>query len=173
MKSVTADASYISTGRAAELLFVTRDTVLKWVKQGKLPTKKTAGGHYRISRRSVESLLPVIEDSLDKAAQSAGKQSVPCWEYNAQAGKIKESCRSCLVFKARGERCYEVGKILKQKGVGGTCCPTSCEECSYYREQKRASINILVFSDNENLKESLIRESAFSRLDLIEARTTE
>ncbi len=49
--------NHISTGKAAELLSVTPDAVLKWIKKGKLPARKTAGGHYRISLDSIKDLL--------------------------------------------------------------------------------------------------------------------
>jgi excisionase family DNA binding protein len=47
----------LSTGNAARLLSVTPDTVLKWIKSGRLPAIRTAGGPYRIARRDIAALM--------------------------------------------------------------------------------------------------------------------
>ena len=39
---------YLTTTQAAKLLSVTPDTVLKWVKAGKVKSYRTLGGHFRI-----------------------------------------------------------------------------------------------------------------------------
>lgn len=158
---------YVSTGKAAKLLSVTPDTILRWVKSGKLPARKTAGGHNRIPLDSVLALIELYKDlPAEEKIASLERPFVPCWEFNAAAGRIKENCRSCLVFKARGDRCYEVGVILKRNGQGATCCPTDCEECAYYKHQKQRPINVLIFTDNEALKDSLRKESRLSKLRL-------
>jgi excisionase family DNA binding protein len=48
---------FITTGQAASLCSVTPDTVLKWIKAGKIPASRTPGGHYRISRSDVEQFI--------------------------------------------------------------------------------------------------------------------
>ena len=158
--------SYISTGQAAQLLSVTPDAVLKWIKAGKLGARRTPGGHYRVSRDSVLELLSADKGERSEKPRRRGRPFVPCWEYNAIDGKIKEDCRTCLVFKARGEKCYEVGKILKDRGEGATCCPTECGDCAYYKEQHGRPVKILVVTESETLKESLAKESGFSKLRL-------
>jgi len=148
------------------MLSVTPDTVLKWTKKGRLAAIKTAGGHYRILRDSVLALLPP-EDGLSGGRLATRERPVvPCWEYNAATGKIKENCRSCLVFKAKGSKCYEVGRLLREKGEGATCCPTDCEDCAYYKERKKRSIKVLIFTGNDNLKDALTKDSKYSRIRL-------
>ncbi|MBI5117517.1 excisionase family DNA-binding protein [Candidatus Poribacteria bacterium] len=145
------------------MLSVTPDTVVKWIRRGKLKAMKTAGGHYRIPHDSVASLLPAARDIADNEHMPSKRPPVPCWEYNAAAGKIKENCRSCLVFKAKGSRCYDVGRVLREKGEGATCCQTDCEECSYYREQRQRPINVLVFTDNALLRGILTKQASSTR----------
>ncbi|MBI5115729.1 excisionase family DNA-binding protein [Candidatus Poribacteria bacterium] len=158
--------NHVSTGKAARMLSVTPDTVLKWIKSGKLKARRTAGGHYRIPLDAIHELLsPGSDLSVAKSAQ-AEEEAVPCWEFHAVAGKVRDECHSCLVFKSGGDRCYEVGRILKGKGSGATCCPLSCEECSYYIHRKQQPVNVLVFTDNEELRQSLKRDSIQSRLRL-------
>jgi excisionase family DNA binding protein len=158
--------SYVSTGQAAKLLSVTPDAVLKWIKKGKLRARRTPGGHYRVSRDSVFELLSTSDEGPFEGAERWGRPFVPCWEYNAIDGIIKEDCRTCLVFKARGEKCYEVGTILKERGEGATCCPSDCEDCAYYKEQLQRPLKILVFTESDMLKESLAAEGGSSKLRL-------
>ena len=47
---------HISTGKAAKMLSVTPDAVLKWIKKGKIPARRTPGGHYRIPLDAVYRL---------------------------------------------------------------------------------------------------------------------
>ncbi len=48
---------YCTTREAAQLLGVSLRTAQLWVERGRLEAYKTAGGHRRISRRSVDDLL--------------------------------------------------------------------------------------------------------------------
>jgi excisionase family DNA binding protein len=147
------------------MLSVTPDAVLKWVKAGKLPARQTAGGHYRVSLDAVKEII-TRGGELPDIPQSSKRQYEPCWEYYAVEGRIKHECRSCLVFRARGERCYEVGKDLKLSGEGATCCESDCADCAYYKEQMERPVNMLVVTDSEALRNSLISESMTSRLNL-------
>ena len=49
-------AGCFTTGQAARLCSVTPDTVLKWIKAGRIEAQRTAGGHYRISPQELERL---------------------------------------------------------------------------------------------------------------------
>jgi len=160
---------YISTGKAAKLLFVTPDAVLKWVKKGELKARKTAGGHYRVSLESINRLLSAEEGGLPGVTtEDPQRQFLPCWEFHAIEGKIKEECHSCIIFKARGTRCYEVARSLKEKGEGATCCTTPCEECPYYETRKLRPINVLVFSERaETIKQAFMKDGTPSRLRFV------
>ena len=48
----------LSTGAAARLCSVNPDTVLKWIKKGRLPATRTVGGHYRIEEQDLAALIP-------------------------------------------------------------------------------------------------------------------
>jgi excisionase family DNA binding protein len=156
--------SYISTGKAAKLLSVTPDAVLKWIKGGKLRARKTAGGHYRVSLDLVQELLKEEGATSAEDTLRHERRLVPCWEYNAIEGRIKEQCRTCLVFRAKGTKCYEVGRYLKEKGEGATCCATACEECTYYKEHLRRPVNVLVYSNDKAFMESLTSEAISSHI---------
>lgn len=62
------DGDYLTTREAAELLGVALRTAQLWVEAGTLRAWKTAGGHRRITRESVNALL---------ARQVAAKSGTP------------------------------------------------------------------------------------------------
>jgi excisionase family DNA binding protein len=157
---------YLTTGQAAKLLMVTRDTVLKWIKQGKLSAVQTAGGHFRIPFDAVNSAI-TVEGTRQEAHETPPLDAPSyCWEYFASGGKTNSECRSCLVYKVRGAKCYEVGQFLKKTGFGATCCPKNCNDCPYYRDQMRQKIKVLIFTRDTALKAELIEQAEFSRLEL-------
>ena len=57
MKETTVEKSFCTTRQAADLLGVSVGTVQLWVENGLLKAWKTAGGHRRVMRDSVEALL--------------------------------------------------------------------------------------------------------------------
>lgn len=57
MSSVTIEKSFCTTREAAKLLGVSVGTVQLWVESGLLRAWKTAGGHRRVMRDSVDQLL--------------------------------------------------------------------------------------------------------------------
>ena len=50
-------AGLLTTGQAAKLCAVTPDTVLKWIKKGRLEATRTAGGHYRVALPDLEPFM--------------------------------------------------------------------------------------------------------------------
>ncbi len=161
---------FLSTGQAAKLLGVTPDTVLKWVKTGRLPATRTPGGHYRLARADIDRQL-----ESDKKETSSGGESNPgssaqsvlhCWEFYAQGGKVLSDCMDCLVFRARALRCYEMSNLPPETGYAGTFCKTSCTECPYYQEQVRRKAKVLVVTDSVRLREVVEADIGSSRLEL-------
>ncbi len=77
MKETPSDTDYLSTREAADLLGVALRTVQLWVEAGTLRAWKTAGGHRRIERDSVQALLQqrsgVLAASTDLQINEVGK----------------------------------------------------------------------------------------------------
>ena len=52
------DPYLLTTGQAAKLCEVVPDTILKWIRKGRLRGTRTAGGHYRINPRDLQPHVP-------------------------------------------------------------------------------------------------------------------
>jgi len=151
-----------STGKVARLLSVTPDTVLKWIKSGQLRARRTAGGHYRVAQRDLDSL---IGDSIEPPPRGENG-FLFCWEYYATDGKPGESCLDCLVYRARARHCYEMSGLAKESGYAGVYCTNSCDECSYYQEVVCRPKRVLIVTKSTDLRNSLLRESSDTRIDV-------
>ncbi len=147
---------YFSTGEAAVLCSVTPDTVLKWIRAGKLPATRTPGGHHRIPRNALVKLFGFEEGAPDVSFR--GEPFRYCWEFNAKSGIIAEGCKDCIVYRSKTRRCYEV-KNLSNAGFVGLYCEGTCEECEYYKMVRDQHLNVLVVTDKSRLKDALERDS--------------
>lgn len=77
MPSAVVEKSFCTTREAAQLLGVSVGTVQLWVESGLLQAWKTAGGHRRVLRESLERLLRKVPDqseALPMGAAQGGKQ---------------------------------------------------------------------------------------------------
>jgi len=151
----------LSTGKVARRLSVTPDTVLKWIKSGRLRAARTAGGHYRVAQADLDFL---IEDGFETG--SVGENGfLYCWEYYATDGEPGESCLDCLVYRTRARRCYEMSDLGTDVGYAGTYCTNTCDECDYYREVVRRRRRVLIVTESDKLRNRLERERSESNID--------
>jgi excisionase family DNA binding protein len=147
------DQKRVSTGQAAKLCSVTPDTILKWIKNNRVEAVKTAGGHYRITK---EKLKPYMVESLIPESPDTKPIKINyCWEYHAQDDDVNENCRECLIFKSKAEKCYLLAGLGKQAGHAQTFCSSSCYECEYFHFINESPINVLIISENNEMKENL------------------
>lgn len=146
----------LSTGQAARLCAVTPDTVLKWIKAGKLRATRTAGGHYRIRPEH----LPLAEMAgAGSEATTAGATATGharfCWEFYSQDGEVPSECEQCLVYRSRALRCFEMSRLGRDHGYRGAFCKSSCERCEYYQAHHPGLLRVLVVTDSHELERSL------------------
>jgi excisionase family DNA binding protein len=159
----------LTTGQAAELCAVTPDTVLKWVKKGRLPASRTAGGHYRIALLDLEPFLagfgqkgeaskappPSTVEALGVISSQDGLESaredLPCWEYLSHEGEIRHACKQCVVYRVRATRCFLMAGLEADVGHARQFCEGSCEDCVYYRRMQGLSTQVLFISADEGL----------------------
>lgn len=152
----------LSTGKVAQLLSVKPDTVLKWIKSGRLPAKRTAGGHYRIAQHDIDGL---IDDGTEPSPVTDGG-FVYCWEYYGSDGSPSENCTDCLVYRARARLCYEMSGLAKETGYAGAHCSNSCEECAYFLEVVRRTRRVVIVTTSDDLRNKLLQEIPNSRFEV-------
>jgi excisionase family DNA binding protein len=159
------DTKLLSTGQAAKLLSVTPNTVLKWIKGGRLPAVRTAGGHYRVASEDLEDM---VQDQAGVTGDRPSRAFTYCWEYHAREGKICGDCETCLVYRARALRCFELSDLERDQGFEGVFCQqSSCEDCDYYRELNKQPLRVLVVTDSVSMRKRLLAESDDSLLSMV------
>ena len=137
---------FLTTTQAARLLCVSPDTVLKWVKAGKIRSYRTLGGHFRIPLSELD--VPEAPGEVETNGSPAGRPLVHqyCWEYLAAGGPVKEECKECITYRSRARRCYELKDLPGGMGCLNLLCDTDCDDCDYYKVVKGQGINVLVLS---------------------------
>ena len=128
---------YLTTGEAAAIFSVDPDTILRWIKSGKIPAIRTPGGHYRIHRDVF--LTKMVKDISDHEKTNARNSLPYCWEYNSESGIIQDGCKECIVYKSRASRCYELCNISVPIGHAKLFYSESSDDCPYFK-------NILQFA---------------------------
>ncbi len=147
---------FLTTSQAAKLLSVSPDTVLKWVKAGKIKSNRTLGGHFRIPISEIGVFNG--SSSVNLNTENNNHLAVPyqyCWEYLAADGPIKSECKDCITFRSRASRCYELKDIPGGLGCLNLMCDTECPSCEYFKVVNGQKINILILSDNTQIVKDL------------------
>jgi excisionase family DNA binding protein len=147
---------FLTTSQAARLLSVSPDTVLKWVKAGKIKSKRTLGGHFRIPTSEIGIFNGNEIENLDNGLNN--NFSAPyqyCWEFLAAEGPIKPECKECVTFRSRASRCYELKDLPGGMGCLNLMCDTECDNCEYYKVVNGQNLNILVLSGNQQIVQDL------------------
>ena len=144
------DADLLGTGEVARICGVTRDAVLKWIKQGKLAAVRTAGGHFRVHRKDCQEIRGVrsvrTTSPLPAPPEARASEPARCWEYFGEEGVPREACRNCLVYLAGAQRCYRLAELGKTAGHQLHFCRTDCRTCDYYRACQGQATEVLVIS---------------------------
>jgi excisionase family DNA binding protein len=169
------ESDVLTTGEVAKLCGVTPDAVLKWVKTGKLPATRTAGGHYRVARSDCAALglggLGRSESGAQAVVPAEPRGPMRCWEFYGSHGAPLETCRTCLAYLARAQNCYQLAELGEQAGHQRIFCRTDCEECSYYRARQGMATAVLVITRDEALTRRLTKQIDASKMSLRFARS--
>lgn len=155
-------APLLTTGKAAQLCSVKPDTVLKWIKKGRLRASRTAGGHYRVEERDVSSLLTQdgARDQEWEQRMALCSRPMRCWEYmNHSPGS---ECRECVVYQVRAAWCFRMANVVRGSGHGKRFCTGVCQECPYYRRVHGMPSNVLVITRDEALIQDLAKQAGDS-----------
>ena len=163
--------SLLRTGEVAKLCGVTPDAVLKWIKKGKLPATRTAGGHYRVSREACAALGLCDSNGDDPVGANGERAPQRCWEYFGQPSAPPESCLNCLVYQARAQHCYRLATLGKEAGHRHDFCKTDCIDCPFYRACHGMATTVLVITRDEALRSRLEQDTDTRRVSLRFARS--
>lgn len=164
--------SLLRTGEVAKLCGVTPDAVLKWIKKGKLPATRTAGGHYRVSREACVAVGLCRSNGDETTAAMAARRENErppqrCWEFFGNEGAPPQTCLNCLVYQARAQYCYKLAEL----GEGHDFCKTDCLDCPFYRACHGMATTVLVVTRDEALIRRLEKRADAERVSLRFARS--
>ncbi len=155
-------ATLLTTGKAARMCSVKPDTVLKWIKKGRLPASRTAGGHYRVEERDLLLVLsqdPAGEKQWEDHAALCSRP-MRCWEYmNHDPGA---ACLDCIVHQVQAMWCFRMVNLVKGANHARRFCTSACQECPYYRRVHGEPTNVLVITRDENLIQDLAKRESGS-----------
>jgi len=160
---------YYTTTEAAKLLSVSPDTVLKWVRAGKISSYLTPGGHARIPKEAVAQLLPNghrINATPQNQDKVRGHKFRYCWDYYAGRGQLKGDCLKCGTYLNRENRCYEVRQNKTRFAELPLNCNIKCEDCEIHKLTEDNEVYVLLVSPSESLKEIISEEENQSAIAL-------
>ena len=111
----------LTTGQCAQYCLVTPATIANWIKAGRLPAQRTAGGQYRVRRCALRRFMVATgmpTDILDNDVRPF------CWEWMSDAdARLKPACLSCEVRRSSELNCFS-------HHPDNSAQP--CETCSYF-----------------------------------------
>lgn len=146
----------LSTGQAARLCSVNADTVLKWIKKGRLKAVRTAGGHYRIDRADLDALLASSRADEPRVVRlDETPRQVRCWELRSQDGEVKAECQSCAVYQVRASWCFLLAQAQSVEMEGRRHCQQPCDECLYHGRLKGRAARVLIVGSDESARLNL------------------
>jgi excisionase family DNA binding protein len=158
----------LTTGQAAKLCAVTPDTVLKWIKKGRLKASRTAGGHFRVALPDLRPFmagfgqedrsLATVKISTPVSSHDgteATAADLSCWEYLAVDGTVREECKQCVVYRVRATRCFLMAGLDGNVGHSKQFCHGSCEDCVYYQRLQGGSATVLFITADQRLESQI------------------
>ncbi len=148
---------WLTTGQAAKLCSVTSDTILKWIRKGRLPAKRTAGGHFRVARGDLDPLTTPVVTGEFPVHDSRPPAPTPlrCWEYMGGRDGVREECTQCAAYRLRAGSCFEMARMGMEDELGRHMCVTACHDCVYYRRVMNIATPVLFITRDEALVEGI------------------
>lgn len=148
---------FLTTGEVAKLCSVTPDAVRKWIRSGRLPARRTAGGHHRVRKMDLNKVFGPVSENRP-VRETADREFLFCWKFHGD-GEKAERCEKCAVFQVRAQRCYEVARRAPAGQHLGVFCEKDCVSCDYFKEVNGQPTNVLVVTDDPFLRLQLLSNS--------------
>jgi len=121
----------LTTGQAARCCLVSPDTVVNWIKAGRLTAQRTVGGQYRIMLEDLrafmqsEGMIPSVHGDT-----SGGRPM--CWDLHGHKDPEQfgaSPCEDCMVKHLGVRDCFKLMGLRPQSGRA----QGNCENCAYYQ----------------------------------------
>ncbi len=162
---------WLSTGKAAQRCSVNPDTVLKWIKRGRLRATRTAGGHYRIQEGDLTALIPILSHAGASPAQTPESCERPlrCWEYLSNSGVVRDECKKCFIYQIRAAWCFRTAALGCEFGQMQNFGNDACQDCAYFRRANGHATHVLVATADDRFTE-VLRQGKRNGLELRFAR---
>jgi excisionase family DNA binding protein len=156
---------------AAKLCSVNPDTVLKWIRAGKLKAIRTTGGHCRVDFADLQATLAGASQPPGRRseADSITHHTLRCWEYFADRGELSRECKGCVVYQIRASWCFKIGTPGCELGPAKHFCRTPCNECLYFQRVTGQAAKVLIVTPDDRTIARLV-ERQKSELSLGFAR---
>lgn len=154
---INGESQHLTTGEVAKLCSVKADTVLKWIKKGRLAATRTAGGHHRIDRREVSALMEHRDGAV---VPPCSRRPLRCWEYLSEGGVVREACKACAAYRVRAAWCFEMLNLPDGAGHARQFCNTSCTDCVYFQRIKGSVTKVMVVSRDREMVRRLDAEQS-------------
>ena len=143
----------LTTNEEASYCCVSSNTILNWIRSGKIPARKDSNRSFKIQTKDLSQVL-------EKFSRNSNFENRPgffqyCWEFNSKSGKIQKGCMDCLVHKTRSSRCYEISVPPGTTGHIHLSCKGPCTECDYYHKVQGQNSNVLAVTEKGTLKSFL------------------
>lgn len=144
----------LTTSAVAKLCAHSRETVKRWIQQGKLKAHRVGErGHWRILHEDLIEFFKAhkvplpLDHEIEKHARlepqtgTEENQRRFCWELihgdrESSADLLPTECKDCPVYKSRALNCWALREALGETGFGHH---TPCRECAYYQTWNPAS----------------------------------
>lgn len=159
----------LSTGQVAKLCGVKADTVLKWIRDGKVRATRTYGGHFRIHADDASALLSRRQNTtalrvFNNTPSAPAREHLRCWEYMPCGAGTPGDCHRCAVYLTRAAWCFELRRLTAGCGQMAVYCDTTCADCTYFRHVTSSLTEVLIVTSDSDVEQSLRTEHQGLRL---------
>lgn len=123
----------LTSGQAARYCLVSPDTIVKWIKDGRLRGQRTMGGQYRILVDDLRHFMTANGMSTSALDEELDHRPF-CWQHFqglADREALPDApCSDCPAYRSRALDCFE----LRALGVDGPWRKDDCETCDYHKK---------------------------------------
>jgi len=138
------DERLLTTGQAARICSVTADTVLKWIRSGYLPARRTAGGHHRILEKDLDLVSMFRQREGSASGIDSESQAPLCSDDSGNPTNLLDCPAHILSIRRRENTAESNTQVWQVRPSRNDRCPF----CDYFREVSQFGMNVLVVTQD-------------------------